>query len=99
MPVVRAERSKWIKGPKFIEFLEEHNLTSKKLNDQVNFDMLRKGENISVWRADRILTKVGLHILDLPHKAWMPFGYDPRSSTRNNLKEHNERRKCNAKGS
>lgn len=64
----------WLDGPRFIAWLE----------DEFNFDRhgngpiverrahgLSRGEALSVWSADRLLTTIGLHISLIPDDLWV----------------------------
>lgn len=92
-----SEVSEWISGPAFVLFLEGQGINQYSLGDTVNFTELRKGQNISVWRADRILTKIGLHIRQLPEQAWLPLDHKPYYIRNSKLKR--DRNGCYAAAS
>lgn len=67
--------SNWLHGDKFSAWLRDHGLTSPAL--QVDFNAARlickwesQGGLASVYTADRILTRLGFHLSELPDDIW-----------------------------
>lgn len=73
------ETAVWISGPKFVEFLESKGVSYRELPGEQGFDDWKKGANLSVWRADKMLTHIGYHILQLPDDCWIS-NYDRYSN-------------------
>jgi hypothetical protein len=74
---VVSETATWISGPKFAAWLRERKVENKELpvSRSSQLGQWERGENISVWRADRVLTHLGYHLWQLPEDVWLP-NYD-----------------------
>lgn len=64
----------WLDGPKFVAWLEEkHGFESHLHGRYMNQTAWRwrKGEKVSIWKADELLTKLDLHISLIPEDIWV----------------------------
>lgn len=64
----------WLDGPKFLAWLEEkHGFKSWVHGGYMKQTAWRwkKGEKVSIWKADELLTKLDLHIHLIPEDIWI----------------------------
>jgi hypothetical protein len=86
MPYHINEVANGINGRVFLEFLlergvKEIELYPGDLNCHGSYSKWRRGDNLSIDRADRFLTRLGYHLWELPNEAWI-INYAPQKEGR-----------------
>jgi hypothetical protein len=64
----------WLDGPKFVAWLEgEYRFKAKPFGPAVQRRVSdwKAGSAVHVWKADEVLTRVGLHLSMLPSAFWL----------------------------
>jgi hypothetical protein len=67
------EVSDWLDGPAFVQWLEDHGMrTMVELteNEQRRVNEWRRGGRANVYTADKVLTRLGRHLWELPDTLW-----------------------------
>lgn len=74
--------SDYLDGPKFLAWLEEADCFEPVVHDmKYRASKWRHGAAVSVWKADELLTAIGLHISQIPDEIWRleaPQGKQPK---------------------
>lgn len=66
--------SDWLDGPKFIAWLEvEHGFRAYQHTNAIKrrATAWRAGDMASIWKADELLTYLGLHLTLIPDALWL----------------------------
>ena len=63
-----TELPEWLDGPKFAAWLEDKGIAANDIDPGHGSapGKWRRGAGVSIYKADEILTRFGLHITDLP---------------------------------
>ncbi len=66
--------SDWLKGPEFLAWLEDEFKVTPEVARAHGFERQRgewrSGRTVSVWAADKVLTRLELHISLIPDEVW-----------------------------
>lgn len=90
MVTALAERAEWIQGPGLVVWLESHGLFSPDI--QLGFHARRirhwrEGKTADLHTADIVLTKLGLHLSEIPDELWLEEAPKARRYTDKDRKE------------
>ena len=71
---MEVQERNWLDGPRLVEWLEDRsaNLAKPVLGDHERaIRHWREGGACSVFQADRVLTKLNIHLHELPDHLWL----------------------------
>jgi hypothetical protein len=69
----------WIDGRKFYQFLKDNGIRYSDIKEQENARIYKwkQGASISFHLADKVLTRLDLHLCDLPDDAYLDKDFSP----------------------
>ena len=59
-------------GPKFVAWLDSLGVGTEEYPENNMHGKLLRGENLTEYRADKLLTHLGMHINQIPIDIWIP---------------------------